>query len=91
VTTSPFETFVKSISDLDARKDRHLREYFVETSTFNSIVENPRQAELVIGLKGSGKTALYSMLTDQSTILGGGQNIKIGMSPSQSCMVTQDR
>jgi hypothetical protein len=45
-----------------AESDEHLRRYFVETSVFQDVIHD--ETDLVLGPKGSGKTALFRMLSD---------------------------
>lgn len=58
------------LRDLDlgssvAEHDAALQQYFVETSTFRSLVEG--RADVIAGDKGTGKTALYRILKERYT------------------------
>jgi hypothetical protein len=75
-----FKRFTEAVSTLDSRKDSHLNDYFVKTDTYKVILDEMKKVELVIGLKGSGKTSLYNTLTSTS---GRGQ-VSIGISPSDA-------
>jgi hypothetical protein len=44
-----------------AEEDRDLQKYFVETDTFRALVTD--EADIIAGDKGTGKTALYKILT----------------------------
>jgi len=83
VTKSSFKRFVEAVSTLDSRKDSHLNDYFVQTDTYKLILGEGRNVELVVGLKGSGKTSLYNILTSQSTKDKIG-TVSIGISPSDA-------
>jgi len=48
------------LGNLDARADAHLADYFVRIPEFPQVRRGERH--LVVGAKGSGKTALYEML-----------------------------
>jgi len=45
-----------------AENDEKLDKYFIETSSFREIVED--QVDLILGPKGSGKTAIFRRLSD---------------------------
>jgi hypothetical protein len=46
-----------------AEEDRDLQNYFVETETFRALVAD--EADIIAGDKGTGKTALYKILTQR--------------------------
>ena len=45
-----------------AESDEHLRRYFVQTNVFLDVIHD--ETDLVLGPKGSGKTAIFRMLSD---------------------------
>jgi hypothetical protein len=56
-------TTVKSFGEI-AAEDDDIRRYFVQTPVFQDLMSNARQ--VVLGRKGSGKTALYLALIDRA-------------------------
>lgn len=56
-------TAVKSFGEI-AAEDDDIRRYFVKTPVFQDLMSNTRQ--VVLGRKGSGKTALYLALIDRA-------------------------
>lgn len=86
-----FERFAEAVSNLDAREDIHLKDYLVRTKTYKSIFDNPRKIDLVVGLKGSGKSALYRTLTDDDSTNTGGKTIRIGISPADATWIQESQ
>jgi hypothetical protein len=47
-----------------AERDNNLENYFVPTTSFSELIED--EADLILGAKGSGKTAMFRMLSTNS-------------------------
>ncbi len=54
-----------NLGDVDAESDRLLSEYFIDTSEFYKVITD--QSDLILGIKGSGKSAIFSMLVSKQT------------------------
>ena len=55
---------IENFGEVSAEDDPNLRKYFVKTPVFDALVQGRRQ--VVIGRKGSGKTALYLAIKNKA-------------------------
>jgi hypothetical protein len=58
-----------------AEHDEQLERYFVETETFRALVED--RADVIAGDKGSGKSALYKILSERYTYIPELKNVEV--------------
>ena len=86
ISQENFEKLSDSVAELDARKDEHLKDYLVQTRTYKKILADPRKVDLLVGLKGSGKSSLYNTLTQPfpKEESSSRKIIRIGISPLNS-------
>ncbi|WP_454761723.1 P-loop ATPase, Sll1717 family [Caulobacter segnis] len=76
------DKFVEIISELDGRSDQQIRSYYVQTAALKRIRNSKTPAIGMVGLKGSGKTTLFRLLTE-SWIEESGV-IRIGLAPDRT-------
>jgi len=74
--------FVDTISELDGRSDPEISSYYVETSALKRIRASSVRSIGVVGLKGSGKTTLFRLLTEN--LVWEPKMIRFGLSPDRS-------
>lgn len=76
------ERFIEIISELDGRSDQEIQSYYVETAALKRIQNSKTPAIGMVGLKGSGKTTLFRLLTE--TWLEEPGVIRVGLAPDRS-------
>jgi energy-coupling factor transporter ATP-binding protein EcfA2 len=76
------QSFIETISELDGRSDQQIRSYYVETAALKRIRQSNVPSIGMVGLKGSGKTTLFRLLTEAWVEEPG--TIRVGLAPDRS-------
>ena len=84
-TSKAFDKLADAVANLDGRQDAHLKDYLVKTKTYETVFASPHKLDLVVGLKGSGKSSLFNTLTERfDERRGESKLIRIGISPTDA-------
>lgn len=76
------EKFIEIISELDGRSDQEIRSYYVATAALKRIQKSKTPSIGMVGLKGSGKTTLFRLLTE--SWIEESKIIRVGIAPDRS-------